>query len=105
MKEAELIADQAIMISDGETVASGDPKSMLDSSPYRYRVVVEGVEGGFEGDFESLDLGDKKILYVRDMDNAKNILEMLSVDGSVKIERIGLEDIYLHIIRGVWDGV
>ena len=105
MKEAEMIADEVIMIGDGETLMSGDPRSMLASSLYKYRVVVEDVEGSFDGGFEFLDLGDRKILYARDMDDATNILEMLSVNGSVKIERVGLEDIYFHIIRGVWDGV
>ena len=102
MHEAEVLADKVVFMHRGRTIAVEEPRRLIETVPYRYRVVVkkpkalEKVEG-----YPALDLGDRVILYARSRREALRFIEELGADGTVLgLDRVGLEDVFLHLVRG-----
>lgn len=106
MKEAELLADKVVMINKGVTVIVGRPRELIEKIPYRYRVIVKTSKDMLLKDYPSIDLGDRVILYARSRKEALNIIEEQSQAGEILgLEKVGLEDAFLHIIgKGVGNG-
>jgi ABC-2 type transport system ATP-binding protein len=99
MKEAETIADVAILINKGETVIEDEPQRLINSLPNRYRVIVRKNCLTDTSSSQAIDLGDRIILYVKSYRKVKRILSNLNdLTGVISVEKVGLEDAYLHFI-------
>ena len=104
MKEAQTIADKVILINKGVTIATSEPMKLIQKLPYEYRIIVRK-SGLVKAGKDCIDLGDRLIIY------AKNYREMLEIVAEVSkhtgiylVDRVGLEDAYLKIIRGDLSG-
>ncbi len=95
MREAEMLADHAVLISEGVVVAEGEPRLLRSKLPWSHRVVVRGARGRLEC---SIELGDSCILYARSAREAYEIAARLDAE-SVAIEEVGFEDVYLYYTR------
>ncbi|MEM1928313.1 MAG: ABC transporter ATP-binding protein [Acidilobaceae archaeon] len=100
MREAERIADRVVMISSGVTVAEGSPRELVESLPFRFRVVVR--DGGSAappaGASYTLRLGGSTIAYYESRSEA--LVAVGELEGSeASIEPVGLEDAYLYHVR------
>ena len=96
LEEAQLIADHVAFINGGEVIASGEPKELLSRLPYRFRVVLEGIDRKCLSN-KFIDLGEKVITWTRSEDEARQLVELCkSISFSVK--DVTLEDVYLYIV-------
>jgi len=99
MKEAEMVADKVIMLSKGSMVTQGRPKDLISKLRYNYKVII-GRSTDQIYNYPSLDLGGRRIVYVDDEGEVEDVIRGLSVKSYVRIERVGLEDVYLWLVRG-----
>ena len=100
MEEAETIADTVILINQGKTLVQGSPSRLVDSLPYKHRIVAKKADK-MDVDLKNfIDLGDRLIAYARDYEEAKDLVSKLSDFTSVlSIDRVGLEDAYLYLVN------
>lgn len=107
MSEAETIADKVVMINQGETVAEEQPNRLVSSLPYGYKVVVEKSDKLANTDLdESIDLGDRLILYAKGRNEAVGLVdELSSVTSMHSMGEVTLEDAYLYVVRRGNDGL
>ncbi len=102
MDEAETIADKVVMVDQGKTIIQEQPRKLVGSLPYRYRVVVgksEKLADSSLGEF--IDLGDRLIIYARERGEAVRLVDELSLVTNIySMSEVGLEDAYLYIIKG-----
>jgi ABC-2 type transport system ATP-binding protein len=101
MKEAETIADTVIFIKEGENLMNDNPQKLIDSLPSEYRITIkkEMLENRFAEN--SIDIGDKLVVYAKDQDEIKDLLsEFHDLTSIVSVNKVGLEDVYLHLIKG-----
>ncbi len=96
MREAQLIADQVVMIHKGVTAAAGSPEELMRVIPYRFKVIVKGSADGLMAE-RVVRLGDRVVAYARSRDEALNIASSV-VAGSVAIDEVDLEDVYLEVV-------
>jgi len=96
MREAQLIADQVVMIHKGVTAASGTPEELMHVVPYRFKVIVKGSVDGLSAS-RVVRLGDRVVAYARSREEALNIASSVTA-SSVTIDEVDLEDAYLEII-------
>ena len=96
MREAQLIADQVVMIHKGVTAASGTPEELMRLIPYRFKVIVKGSADGLRAG-KVVRLGDRVVAYARSREEALNIASSVTA-SSVTIDEVDLEDAYLEII-------
>ena len=99
MREAEVIADKVVIINEGVTVTSGSPRELVESLPYRYKIVVR--EDGVEVPEASLvlSLGGVKIAYYESRSEALSALSSMQ-SLRATIEPVSLEDAYLYYVKG-----
>ncbi len=98
MREAQLIADQVIIIHKGVTVASGTPEELMRTIPYRFKVIVKGSVGRLSAS-RIVRLSDRVVAYVRSREEALSIVGSVRA-GSVTIDEVDLEDVYLEVVGG-----
>ncbi len=100
MREAQILADKVVLINNGVTVIEGEPKELINSLPYKYKIVIGKSKFINLDDLGSfIDLGDRVILYTKTRREAINLVE--EIDPNVKIHSMGyveLEDAYLYLI-------
>jgi len=96
MREAQLIADQVVMIHKGVTAASGTPEELMRLIPYRFKVIVKGSADGLRAG-KVVRLGDRVVAYARSREEALNIAGSVTA-GSVAIDEVDLEDVYLEVV-------
>uniref|UniRef100_A0A7J3Z7G7 ABC transporter ATP-binding protein n=1 Tax=Ignisphaera aggregans TaxID=334771 RepID=A0A7J3Z7G7_9CREN len=96
LEEVQLIADHVVFINSGEVVAQGGPGALLSKLPYRYRVVLEGVDKGCLGN-KHIDLGEKVITWVKSVEEAKHVAEVCK-PSAYSTKDVFLEDVYLYIV-------
>lgn len=96
MREAQLIADQVVMIHKGVTAASGTPEELMHVVPYRFKVIVKGSVDWLSAS-RVVRLGDRVVAYARSREEALNIASSVTA-SSVTIDEVDLEDAYLEII-------
>jgi ABC-2 type transport system ATP-binding protein len=99
MYEAEMIADKIVLLNEGTVVKAGETRRLLEKFPYKYKVIIEGGSSRIDSKF-SISLGDKRIIYLNKMDEVGEILNNVRFTGSIKVEKTGIEDLYLSLIRG-----
>ncbi len=102
MKEAEMIADEVIVINEGKVLIKDAPQNLIKSLSHRYKVAVK--KGSFKSGFSSIysiDLGDRLIIYANDSREVEGLISRLNDPSSIiSIDSVGLEDVYLHLIHG-----
>ena len=101
MKEAEILGDYVVMISKGKSIAHGTPESLKGKLPYTHKIVVKNSKKLPLK--EHIDLGDRKIIYVKGREEAIELAERIEA-SSIGIEEVTLEDAYLYIVGGVANG-
>ncbi len=101
MKEAETLADTAIFVKEGQNLVSDNPQKLIDSLPSRYRITIKKEALGDRCLKKSIDIGDRLVVYAKDQDEIKEFLsEFLDLTGIASVNKVGLEDVYLHLIKG-----
>jgi hypothetical protein len=69
------------------------------SSKYRITIKKEALQNRYVK--QSIDLGDKLVVYAKDQNEIKDFLsECHDLTGIASVNRVGLEDVYLHLIKG-----
>ena len=101
MKEAEILGDYVVMIGKGKTIAQGIPEDLERKIPYTHKIVVKNARK--IPIKEHIDLGDRKVIYVKDKEDAMELVEKIDA-MSISIEEITLEDAYLYLVGGVGNG-
>ncbi len=96
MREAQLVADQVIIIYKGITVMSGTPEELIQNIPYKFKVIVKGSADVLKFD-KVVRLGDRVVVYARSREEALNIVGSVAA-SNVAIEKVDLEDVYLEVI-------
>ncbi|MCW4051699.1 MAG: ABC transporter ATP-binding protein [Candidatus Bathyarchaeota archaeon] len=101
MKEAETIADTAIFIKEGESLMTDNPQKLVDSLSSKYRITIKKEALQSHCEKQSIDIGDKLIVYAKDQDEIKDFLsEFHDLTSLASVNKVGLEDVYLHLIKG-----
>ena len=98
MNEGERLSDYLIFLSGGRVTYNGYLDSVIRGFPYKYRLLVDGdmvIEG-----YPCIEVGNNRIVYLKSIDEAREILALNGGWESIKVERTGLEDIYLSFARG-----
>lgn len=101
MKEGETIADTAVLMNHGETVNQNTPQNLIKTLPYQYRVTMkkEGLNGAALRDI--IDLGDRLIIYAQSDRKLRDLMAGFSdLSSVISVDRVGLEDAYLHLVNG-----
>ncbi len=98
MREAQLVADQVIIIHKGITVMSGTPEELIQNIPYKFKAIVKGSVDVLKFD-KVVRLGDRVVVYARSREEALNIVGSVAA-SNVAIEKVDLEDVYLEVIGG-----
>jgi len=105
MNEAETIADTAVLINDGQTLVKGTPQRLVKMLPYQYRITVKKGEQKSTSLLQinnSIDLGDRVIFYTENYREIKGLMSNFTdLTNVVSVDRVGLEDAYLHLIHEV----
>ncbi len=101
MKEAEILGDYVVMIGKGKTIAQGTPEELKHMIPYTHKIVVKNARR--IPIKEHIDLGDRKVIYVRGKEKAVELAEKIEA-ASIGIEETNLEDAYLYLVGGVANG-
>ncbi|OYT31874.1 MAG: ABC transporter ATP-binding protein [Thermoprotei archaeon] len=100
MKEAQTIADKVVLINDGVTIVEDEPYKLVESMPYKYRVVIEKVDK-LDISEDWIDLGDRIIVYAKNYNETVRLIEKLGQMSRIHmIDRVSLEDAYLKLISG-----
>lgn len=101
MKEAETLADTAIFVKDGRNLMSDNPQKLIDSLPSRYRITIKKEALGDRLVKESIDVGDRLVVYAKDQDEVRRFqANFHDLTGIASVNRVGLEDVYLRLIKG-----
>jgi len=101
MKEAETLADVAVLINEGETLFRDTPHRLIKSLPYQYRVTVKKIESISFSFSQSIDLGDRIVVYAKSNQEVENILSKFAdLTNVISVDKVGLEDAYLRLIHG-----
>jgi ABC-2 type transport system ATP-binding protein len=101
MKEAETIADTAIFIKEGENLTNDNPQKLIDSLPSKYRITIKKEALQNQCVKQSIDIGDKLVIYAKDQGEIKEFLSKFHDLSSIaSVNKVGLEDVYLHLIKG-----
>lgn len=101
MKEGETIADTAVFIDHGETVDQNTPQNLIKTLPFEYRVTMkkEGLNGVVLSD--TIDLGDRLIIYAKSEKQLRELVAGFSdLSSIISVDKVGLEDAYLNLVNG-----
>ena len=102
MKEGERLSDYLVFLSRGRVVYSGYLADALRNFPYKYRILVKGdvrVDA-----YPYIEVGGNRIMYLKEVGGARELLETEGGWEYMKVEKTGLEDIYLSFTRGGFGG-
>jgi ABC-2 type transport system ATP-binding protein len=100
MEEAETIGDTVVIINQGKTLTQQTPQSLVKSLPYQYKIIVkkDKTNSSFS---EAIDLGDRLMVYAKSHREVKNVIAGFdNLTSILSVDRVGLEDVYLHFIHG-----
>lgn len=100
MKEAETLADSAIFVKDGRNLLSDNPQKLIDSLPSRYRITIKKEALGDRIVKESIDVGDRLVVYAKDQDEVRRFqADFHDLTDIASVNRVGLEDVYLRLMK------
>jgi len=98
MREASMLADKVVIISGGRTLAIGRPRELIESLPFRYRIVVRNSGKSLPGFVSKIDMGGMSIAYYQTRSEALSSIEDSGVEEA-SVEHVGLEDVYLYYVK------
>lgn len=102
MREGERLSEYLVFLSEGRVTYNGYLSEVISRFPYKYRILLEGsmeVDG-----YPCIEVGGERIIYLKRVEEARLLLEANGAWDSMKVERTGLEDIYLSLARGGVNG-
>ena len=101
MKEAETLADAVVFVKEGESLLTDHPRKLVDAVPSRYRITIKKEALQHRCRKKAIDLGDKLVVYAKDQAEVKDFLsEVPDLTSLASVNEVGLEDVYLHLIKG-----
>jgi ABC-2 type transport system ATP-binding protein len=104
MEEAEMVSDRLAIINKGELVAQGTVEEIKGMAKEKFRVVVEGSSKVLEklaNTNTSVSFGNRKIIYVKDGDEAIELVKKALKNGlKAEASPITLEDVFVKLIGG-----
>jgi ABC-2 type transport system ATP-binding protein len=104
MEEAEMVSDRLAIINKGELVAQGTVEEIKGMAKEKFRVVVEGSSKVLEklaNANTSVSFGNRKIIYVKDGDEAIELVKKALKNGlKAEASPITLEDVFVKLIGG-----
>ncbi|MCW4053201.1 MAG: ABC transporter ATP-binding protein [Candidatus Bathyarchaeota archaeon] len=101
MEEAEMVSDRLAIINGGNVVAEGNPEEVKGLVTEKFRVVVRGKLDSFKVDYETVQLGDKQIIYVNTEDEALELVRGVLKKGlNAEAAPITLEDVFVKLVGG-----
>ncbi|MEM1846693.1 MAG: ABC transporter ATP-binding protein [Acidilobaceae archaeon] len=95
IEEAEIVADFVVLINKGKTVTKGTLNSLIESLPYRCKVVARSEVLDRVKASASLLLGDSVTFYFSSCEEAESIARTLGLF----VKKVGLFDVYLYYIN------
>jgi len=102
MEEAEMVSDRLVIINKGIVVADGSPAEIKSLSKEKYRVIVEGQFSRLDSFGEVAKLGDRNIVYVRNQDDALELLKLTLKNGlRAEASPVTLEDVFVKLVGGL----
>jgi len=100
MEEAEIIGDTTILINQGKTVIQKTPRSLVESLPYQYKIAIRKDKANAFSYPHAIDLGDRLMVYAKNQKEVKRLISTFNDLTSIfSVDRVGLEDAYLHFIH------
>lgn len=93
-----MLADKVVIISGGRTLAIGRPRELIESLPFRYRIVVRNSGKSLPGFVSKIDMGGMSIAYYQTRSEALSSIEDSGVEEA-SVEHVGLEDVYLYYVK------
>ena len=100
MEEGETIADTAVLLNHGETVNQNTPQELVKILPYQYRVTIEKTGLREVALPDSIDLGDRLIIYAKSNRKARDLMVKFSnLSKVISVDKVGLEDAYLYFVN------
>ena len=104
MEEAQMVSDRLAIINKGELVAQGTVEEIKGMAKEKFRVVVEGSSKVLEklaNANTSVSFGNRKIIYVKDGDEAIELVKKALKNGlKAEASPITLEDVFVKLIGG-----
>ena len=100
MHEAETVADAAVFVKEGRNLVCDDPRRLVEGLPSRFRITVNKEALGDRCVGESIDIGDRVVFYAKDQDEVMRFQsEFHDLTGVASVSKVGLEDVYLQLVR------
>ncbi len=98
MKEAEIIGDKIVLISQGKVTAQGTVEELISRIPYQYKVIAKNVRSNplVSGEDKVLNLEDRLIVYAKTRNEALSIASQIEAE-IISISEVGLEDAYMYL--------
>lgn len=107
MEEAEMVSDKLVIIHKGVVVAEGTPDQIKRLAKERFRVVIEGNLNNLslpEKGNHVVKFGSKHIIYVKDEDEAIELVEKALKKGlKAETAPVTLEDVFVKLVGGEMD--
>lgn len=107
MEEAEMVSDRLVIMHMGTAIAEGTPEEIKRLAKEKFRVVVEGdlnSLGLVENGNQVVKFGSKWIVYVRDEDEALEIVgTALKKELKAETAPVTLEDVFVKLVGGETD--
>lgn len=101
MKEAETLADTVIFVKEGRNLRNDNPQKLIDTLPSKYRITIKKEALKNQHVKNSIDIGDKLVVYTKHQnENMEFLSEFQDLTSIASVTKVGLEDVYLHLIRG-----
>jgi len=102
MEEAEMVSDRLAIVDKGSVVACGSPEEIKGLVQEKFRVVVKGDFQQLSSYGEVAKLGDKNIVYVKNQDDAIDLLKAsLKMNLRAEASPVTLEDVFIKLVGGL----
>ena len=104
MEEAEMVSGRLAIINKGSVIAQGTPDEINNLTREKFRVVFDGSIDGLniiESENKMVKFGSKIIIYLRDEDQALEIMKSALKKGlKAEVSPITLEDVFVKMVGG-----
>ena len=101
MEEAEMVSDRLAIINKGSVVAQGRPDKIKKLTEERFRVVLRGKIDGLGTNYDTVELGDKQIVYLNNEDEALELVKNALKNGlNAEAAPVTLEDVFVKLVGG-----
>ena len=99
-----MVSDRLAIINKGSVIAQGTPDEIKNLTREKFRVVFDGSIDGLniiESENKMVKFGSKIIIYLRDEDQALEIMKSALKKGlKAEVSPITLEDVFVKMVGG-----